>query len=29
MTDISHIIPLDLFVTVALLALVFIAARKL
>ena len=29
MTDISHIIPFDLFVTVALLALVFIAARKL
>jgi len=29
MTDISHIIPFDLFVTKALLALVFIAARKL
>lgn len=29
MTDISHIIPFDLFVALALLALVFIAARKL
>lgn len=29
MLDMSHIIPFDLFVTIALLALVFIAARKL
>ena len=29
MTDISHIVPFDLFVTIALLALVFIAARKI
>lgn len=29
MTDISHIIPFDLFVTIALLALVFIASRNL